>query len=172
MLNILGKSQNLYSDYTKLTLKNLNRNVMEIKTTSERMYALLVLFDMHTSFYSKAIAGISSKDAHNRLNTKANHVSWLAGSLVEQRYELANMLGVSGKQIAHELFENHQGIIDNVIYPSLDEFNKDWDLISPLLRTALINVTDEKLNEEIDMGPMKIKSYEMITFIIYREANC
>jgi hypothetical protein len=145
---------------------------MEIKTTSERMYALLVLFDMHTSFYSKAISGISSRDAHNRLNTKANHVSWLAGSLVEQRYELANMLGVSGKQAAHELFENHQGIIENVTYPSLEEFKKDWDQISPLLRTALINVTDDKLNEQIDMGPVKMTSYEMIAFIIYREANC
>jgi len=145
---------------------------MEIKTTSERMYALLVLFDMHTSFYAKAISGISSRDAHNRLNTKANHVSWLAGSLVEQRYELANMLSVSGKQAAHELFENHQGIIENVTYPSLEEFKKDWDKISPLLRTALINVTDEKLNEQIDMGPVKMTSYEMIAFIIYREANC
>jgi len=172
MLNIHSKSQNLYSDNTKLTLKNLNRNVMETKPTSEKMYALLVLFDMHTSFYSKAIVGISSRDAHNRLNTKANHVSWLAGSLVAQRYELAKMLGISGRQTAHELFENHQGIIDNITYPSLDEFNKDWDQISPLLRAALISVTDEKLNEQIDMGPIKMTSYEMIAFIIYREANC
>ncbi|MEJ2902699.1 DinB family protein [Pedobacter panaciterrae] len=145
---------------------------MEIKTTSERMYALLVLFDMHTSFYSKAILGITTRDAHNRLNTKANHVSWLAGSLVEQRYYLANMLGISGNQTAHKLFENHQGIIENATYPPLSEFNEDWDKISPLLRDALIKVTDEKLNEEIDMGFEKMTAYELIAFIIYREANC
>nr|WP_068892812.1 hypothetical protein [Pedobacter panaciterrae] len=145
---------------------------MEIKTTSERMYALLVLFDMHTSFYPKVIVGITSRDAHNRLNTKANHVSWLAGSLVEQRYELANMLGIPGKQTAHELFENHQGISENVTYPPLSEFNKDWDKISPQLRTALMNVNDEKLNEQIDMGSEKMTCFELISFIIYREANC
>lgn len=145
---------------------------MEIKTTSEKMYALLVLFDMHTSFYPKAILGITTRDAHNRLNTKANHVSWIAGSLVEERYQLANMLGIPGNQAAHELFANHQGISENITYPPLDEFNKDWDKISPLLRDALIKVTDEKLNELIDMGPIKMTCYELLSFMIYREANC
>ena len=74
---------------------------METKSVSNRMYSLVVLFDMHTTYFSNALAGISDDDAHNRLNTKANHVAWLTGSLVEQRFEIARMLGVEGKQQAN-----------------------------------------------------------------------
>ncbi len=146
---------------------------MEIKPISNRMYSLIVLFDMHTTYFGSALDGIADEDAHNRLNTKANHVAWLTGSLVEQRYEIANMLGVEGKQTAEELFKDNKGIQDGVSYPSLTQFKKDWERITPQLRTALINVSDEKLDESFEMMPgMMMTYYELISFIIYREANC
>ena len=137
------------------------------------MHSLVALFDMHTQFLPKAIAGISGEDQHNRMNTKANHVAWLTGSLVQERFELANMLGGSAhKQSADELFKNHQGIQDNAAYPPLSEFKKDWDKITPVLREALCNVSDEKLDSEFDMEGMKMSNYDLITFMTYREANC
>lgn len=145
---------------------------MQTKPTSSRMYSLLVLFDMHTTFFSSALDRISDKDAHNRLNTKANHVAWLTGSLVEQRYEIANMLGVEGKQAASELFKNNKGIQDDIIYPSIGEFKKDWETLTPLLRDAFLNVKDEKLDETFEMMPgMRMTYFDLVTFIIYREAN-
>jgi hypothetical protein len=92
---------------------------METKTKSSRMHSLVILFDMHTDFLRKAIEGISDKDTNNRLNTKANHIAWITGSLVQERFELAGMLGKDFKQNAFELFKNHQGIQDGVTYPSL-----------------------------------------------------
>ncbi len=146
---------------------------METKTTSSRMHSLVILYDMHTTFFSSVIEGISDKDTHNRLNTKANHIAWLTGSLVEQRYEIANMLGIDRKQDAHELFKDNKGIQDGVTYPSLAEYKKDWESITPLLREALANVSDEKLDESFEMMPgMKMTYYELINFITYREANC
>lgn len=146
---------------------------METKTVSNRMFSHVVLYDMHTKFFSSVLDGISDKDAHNRLNTKANHIAWLTGSLVEQRYEIANELGSDGKQAAHELFENNKGIQDGITYPSLAAFKKDWENITPVLREALINVSDQKLDETFEMMPgMTMTYYELITFIIYREANC
>lgn len=146
---------------------------MEIKPVSNRMYSLAVLFDMHTKFFFSVLDGISDDDAHNRLNTKANHVAWLTGSLVEQRYEIANMLGVEGKQEASELFKNNKGIQDGVRYPSLDSFKKDWESITPLLRKAFIDVSDAKLDEQFEFMPgFKMTYYELISFVIYREANC
>lgn len=68
----------------------------------------------------------------NRLNTKANHIAWLTGSLVQQRHEIATSLGADRKQAAHELFDNNKGIQDNITYPSLAEFKKDWESITPL----------------------------------------
>ena len=146
---------------------------METKATSSRMNPLLDLYDMQTTFFSNAIEGITDKDAHNRLNTKANHISWLTGSLVEQRYEIAKTLGSDDKQEAHDLFKNNQGIQDGVTYPSLLTFKKDWERITPVLRNALHTIKDEKLGESFEiMSGIRMTYYELISFIIYREANC
>src|SRR5690606_28889895 len=98
---------------------------METKTASNRMYSLVVLYDMHTAYFSNVLDGISDKDAHDRLGTKANHVVWLTGSLVQQRYELASMLGISKKQAADELFRDFKGIQDKVNYPPFSTFRND-----------------------------------------------
>ncbi|MDQ3019375.1 MAG: DinB family protein [Bacteroidota bacterium] len=145
---------------------------METKTVSNRMQSLIALYDMHSDFLSKAIDGISDKDAHNRLNTKANHVAWIVGSLVQERYEIAKLLGTSDmKQKADELFKDHKGIQENVTYPSLADFNKDFEKITPVLRKALVDVTDEKLDSQFEMPEMKMSHYELMGFMIYREAN-
>ena len=146
---------------------------MKTKPISDRMYSLVVLYDMHTTFFKSALDGISDEDAHKRLDTKANHIAWLTGSLVQQRYEIANMLGKEGKQAADELFKDNKVIQDGVTYPQLESFKKDWEYISPLLREALMNVTDEKLDSEFEMMPgYKMTHYDLITFVVYREANC
>jgi hypothetical protein len=144
---------------------------METKPVSNRMYSLIVLYEMHTKFFTSVLEGISEKDAHNRLNTKANHVAWLTGSLVQQRFEIAKDLGIDRKQAANELFKENKGIQDNITYPSLAEFKKDWETISPELKDALVKVGDEKLDSEYPMPEMKMSHFDMMTFIIYREAN-
>jgi hypothetical protein len=146
--------------------------ITETKTASSRMQSLIVLYDMHSEFFPKAIDGISEKDAHDRLNTKANHVAWIAGSLVQQRFELANSLGSDLKQSAYELFKDHKGIQDNVTYPPLEDFKKDWEKITPVLRDALVNISDEKLDSQFEMPEFKMTFFELIAFMTYREANC
>ncbi|MEP7145079.1 MAG: DinB family protein [Ferruginibacter sp.] len=146
---------------------------MEIKTVSSRMYSIIALYDMHTGFFSKAIDGISEDDAHNRLNTKANHIAWLTGSLVHERYELANDLGIEQKQTGNDFFKDHKGIQDGARYPSLAEFRKDWENISPLLRDALSNVNDVRLDKTFEMMPGEsMRFYDLVSFMTYREANC
>ena len=145
---------------------------METKPVSNRMFSLIVLHDMHTKLFNNALEGISDLDAHNRLNTKANHIAWLAGSIIHERFEIANSLGVDKKAATGELFKDHKGIQDNITYPSLAEYKKDWELISPLLREAYLKVTDEKLDEKFEMMPgMSMSYYDLISFTIYREAN-
>jgi len=135
------------------------------------MIAIVSLLNMQTDFFSKVLDGISDEDAHKRLDTKANHIAWLAGSLVHQRFEIANMLGVDQKQSAEELFKNNKGIQDDITYPSLDSYKEDWKIITPLLRDAFINVTDEKLNSMLEMPQMSFPVFDMIAFSTYREAN-
>ena len=145
---------------------------MKIQTASSRMQSLIVLYDMQTIFFTNSIDGIFDKDAHNRLNTKANHVAWLTGTLVQQRYFIAKEFGCELKPLGDELFKNNQGIKDDTIYPALDQYKKDWDIISPVARNAIAGFTDEKLDSEIEIGGMKMNFYELIIFTIYREANC
>ena len=145
---------------------------METKTASTRMQSLIVLYDMHTDFFPNAIAGISDKAANDRLNTKANHVAWISGSLVHGRFELAELLGIDMKLTADDLFKDHKGIQEGVTYPSLSEFKSDWEKISPVLREALVKVSDEKLDSMFEIPEMKMPYYDFIAFIIYREANC
>jgi hypothetical protein len=145
---------------------------METKPVSNRMYSLIVLYDMHTKYFNNVLDGIDDKDRHNRLTTKANHIAWLTGSIIQERYEIAKALGVERKQAAGELFKDRKGIQDNATYPLLAEYKKDWEAITPDLRNALINVTDEKLDSEFEMMPgEKMTHFDLITFIIYREAN-
>jgi hypothetical protein len=139
---------------------------------SNRMLGIISLYDLQTPFFEFVTENISEDDAQKRLDTKANHVGWLAGALVEQRFDLARQLGYDGHQQADELFKEYKGIQDGVQYPTLASYQQDWNKITPILKDALNNLSDEELERRIDMGPeFSMSLYELITFTIYREAN-
>jgi hypothetical protein len=144
---------------------------METKTASNRTIALLTLFDYQTGFFTKALDGISEEDMYNRLNTEANHPAWLTGSLVQQRFMMAKETGSGLVQTGDELFKNNQGIKAGVQYPTIDEYKRDWESITPEARHALVMINDQKLDSIIDMGGMKMRYYELICYTIYREAS-
>lgn len=147
---------------------------MNIKPISNRMYGFLVLYDMHTTYYHNVLEGIKDEDALKRLDTKANHIAWIAGSLLQERFELANLMGLSLQQSANELFKHHQGIKEGEKYPSLKTYEQEWDRISPILREKLLNVSEEELDKVIDfpVEQMSFPLFEMVSFNTYREANC
>ncbi|MBD3583707.1 DinB family protein [Flavobacterium selenitireducens] len=140
--------------------------------TDNRLLGQLTLYDMHTDFFKFALDGIDDSSAQNRFGTQANHIAWLAGSLVQERFDLANWLGADVKQKNHTLFDGHKGIQDGIDYPKLDDFKADWVKISPILREILSAVPSGKLDETFEMGDIKMTNYEYISFQTYREANC
>jgi hypothetical protein len=142
-----------------------------MQTHSTRTQALLTLFDYQTGFFSKALDGISEDDMHNRLQTQANHPAWLAGSLVNQRFQMASEMKHDLKQTRADLFEGHKGIQEGERYPSIEEYISDWNKITPIAREALVLIDDQKLDSIMDMGEWKMSYYEMICFTIYREAS-
>jgi hypothetical protein len=144
---------------------------MKTKTASTRTLGLLSLFDYQTTFFSKAIVGISESDMHNRLNTPANHPAWLAGALVAQRFMMASESKPDFKQTNEELFQNNKGIQEGTKYPTNEQYIKDWERITPIARQALIDIDDAKLDSEMDMGGHKMTYYELMCFTIYREAS-
>src|SRR5690242_1640878 len=88
----------------------LSNKITAMQTTSTRTQGLLKLFDYQTSFFAKALDGISEDDMHNRMNTQANHPAWLAGSLVNQRFQMASEMKHDVKQTRADLYEGFKGI--------------------------------------------------------------
>lgn len=144
---------------------------MDTTTASRRTEGLLTLFDLQTGFFERAIEGISEADTHNRMGTKANHIAWLSGSLVQQRFLMTSETQPQLKQNGDELFKDNKGIQDDIKYPTSAEYLADWKKISPAAREMLVNIDDEKLDSLIDMGFMKMSYYELLSFTIYREAS-
>ena len=145
---------------------------MKAQSSSSKLSGILVLYEMQTDFLLRALEGVEEKDAQTRLNTKANHIAWITGSVISGRYFLAKSFGINEKSSTGELFKDNQGIIDDANYPTLAEFKADWEKISPLLYDALINASEEKLNEQIEMPGMEMTLFDMLSFTSYREANC
>src|SRR5688572_29527086 len=121
---------------------------METKTASTRTRGLLTLFDYHTDFFPKALAGMTAEAMHDRLGTEANHPAWLAGSLVNQRFMMSSESGTALKQTGEEFFKNNQGIQAGAQYPTNAEYIKDWEQITPLARQALVSIDDKKLDSD------------------------
>ncbi|HKG07547.1 MAG TPA: hypothetical protein VKB19_13850 [Pedobacter sp.] len=144
---------------------------MKNKTASTRTEGLVALFDMQTSFLARALEGVSEEHMYERLNTRANHMAWLTGSLVQQRFYLISESHPELKQNGDELFKDNKGIQEDAKYPSAAEYLEDWDSVSPMAREVLVGADDNKLDSEIDMGFMKMSYYELISFTIYREAS-
>jgi hypothetical protein len=144
---------------------------MTTKTISTRMEGLLALFDMQTGFLSRALEGIPEQEMYNRLGTKANHMAWLTGALVAQRYMMISETHPEMQQTGADLFKNNKGIDDNAKYPAIAEYLQDWEKVTPLAREALLALDDQKLDSELDMGGMKMTWYDLVMFTIYREAS-
>jgi hypothetical protein len=146
---------------------------METKVVKkEAVDSFMDLYDLHSQLFLNVIKDISDKDANNRLNTKANHPSWLAGSLVQERFELANTLGADVQSTYDDLFNRHKGIQDGVVYPVLNDYKSDWERITPILKEALHNVSEEKLEQSFEMENMKFSVFDLITMLIHREPYC
>lgn len=152
---------------------------MKTAAKKDQLPVLISLFDYHTQLFLNALADVSDKDAQNRLGTKANHIAWIAGSVVYQREVLANALGIKVKQASEDLFkagkgEGHKGIQDNVVYPSLAEYKNDWNKISSALKDALLHIGEEKLNgpDPYEMPGGNYTYFDALAFSTDRESYC
>ena len=144
-----------------------------------RMFSLVRLYDLHSQYFYNVLDGISDQDAHNRLQTKANHIAWIAGSLVYESYLLAHLLNKDTQlelvnKGAFEIFKDHKGIQDNVYYPSLKDYHKEWDNIRPVLRHELANLDKQKLAspDPYEMPGQSSTLYDSVCFLIDRESYC
>ena len=153
---------------------------MKTKTAKKSLIEIMIsLYDYHTKLFISSLAEISDKDAKERLGTKANHIAWIAGSVVYQRQVLANAIGIEVKQTSEHLFkagkgEGHKGIQDNVTYPPLREYKNDWNKISSALKDGLMKMDEDQLNgpDPFEMPGGNYTFFDTLTFCVDRESYC
>ena len=147
---------------------------METTTSKTSMDVLISLYDWHSKLFHNVLVDISDADAQNRLGTKANHIAWIAGSLVQSRFALANVLHIDLKQTSDKLFENYKGIQDGITYPSLEEYKKDWERITPILKDKILSLSEDELQapDPFEMPGGNFTLFDSITFCIDRESYC
>ncbi|HVI45754.1 MAG TPA: hypothetical protein VM802_12840 [Chitinophaga sp.] len=148
---------------------------METLTSKKpALEAFLSLYDYHSKLFVNSLAGVSEKDAANRLGTKANHIGWIAGSLLYQRFSLASFVGIKDEPEGAELFKDWKGIQDDATYPSPQVYVRDWQRISPILRDAFAGLSEEELNgpDPLKMPGGNYTLFDTIMFCIDRESYC
>lgn len=113
---------------------------MENQNISPKMRSVLNKYNDNTIYFSQVIKGVS-----NFQTKRVNDIVWLTGSLVQSRFELANLLGVNLYQAANELFRNDQEVKMDIDYPLIVSFLEDWERISVVLKELILDLDHEDL---------------------------
>ena len=109
-------------------------------------------YRMHSQTFNNMLEGIQESDAQTRVENRTNHLTWMVGNLVNNRYWLANILGIQEKDPNEELFKDAKALDVNAKYPSLDELKKEWHKISPVLYQKLLQIDEAELMQPYPFG--------------------
>lgn len=119
---------------------------------SQKLDIVIPAFRMHSQTFFNALDGITEEMALDRNSGKTNHVAWMVGNVVNDRYWIANVLGIEDKDPYQDLFKEGKAIDQNAKYPALEELKKNFEDISPKLYQKLLVTTGEELEKEYSMG--------------------
>lgn len=145
---------------------------MEADSKKTALQFFISVFDYHTGQYYNALENIPAEETHNRLNSKANHIAYIAGRMIYERYELAKGININIDVTTTKEFHGFKGIQDDVTYPSLEEYKKNWNAISTALKEGLQQLTEEQLNgpDPFNMPEGNYTLFDSIVFTIDHES--
>ena|SRR6478672_1312891 len=119
---------------------------------SKKLDIIIPGYRWHTQMFDNMSKDISDQDALKQAEGKTNHLAWMFGNMVNNRYWLANLFGVTDKDPHDELFKEGKALDANASYPGMDELKKNWHSISKKLYDKLLAVSDEELAEKVELG--------------------
>ncbi len=145
---------------------------MEQTTKKSSLDVVISLFDFHTTQYHRAVENIPAGVTHNRLNSKANHIAYIAGRMIYERQALADGIQVHTELSTTVEFRDFRGIQDEVVYPSLEEYKNDWDKISAALRKGILELSEEQLKgpDPFNMPGGNYTLFDSIVFSVDHES--
>lgn len=69
------------------------------------MAIVIPAYRMHSQMFNNMLDGIQETDAQTRIENKTNHFTWMLGNLVNSRYWLAGILGMSEISVSYNTDE-------------------------------------------------------------------
>lgn len=119
---------------------------------SSKLEIIIPAYRMHSQQFFNALDGVTEEMAKERNGGKTNHILWMVGNFVNERYWIANILGIEDQDPHEKLFKEGKALDENLNYPSLAELKKNFEDISPKVYQKLLEVSDENLKKEYKMG--------------------
>src|SRR3546814_168985 len=122
------------------------------KPIAQSMAIVIPAYRMHSQLFNNMLADIREEDTQKRIEDRTNHFTWMVGNLVNCRYWLAEVLGLSETDPNEHLFKDAKALDMTLDYPTLAALKEQWHGISPLLYQKLITVDEPELNQAYAFG--------------------
>ena len=108
-------------------------------------------FALHNRLFNNVLEGIADMEGNKRLGETVNHLQWIAGHLINSRYNFAARLGLTERFPYKELYSDatlpppgNRPIDEAIAYPSLTETLQYWNSLSATFVETVAKVTDEQ----------------------------
>lgn len=108
--------------------------------------SIIAQYDLQTSWFLNALQNITEEECNSQFSENLNPIKWVAGHVTDARMTIFGI--VSGNPINDYYKKLFGKGTSNKIYdtfPTIEQINTDWTTISIDLKTALQNVSEEKL---------------------------
>lgn len=120
--------------------------------SSKKMEVIIPAYRMHSQIFKNALEDISEGAALKRIDNKTNHVVWMVGNLVNCRYGIGNLMGITDKDPYEILFKEAKALDESFDYPTLKDLKRNFGAISPKVYEKLLSATDEELEKAFPFG--------------------
>lgn len=119
---------------------------------SKKLDIVIPAFRMHSQSFKNALEGITEEAALKRFENNTNHIVWMVGNFISCRYWMGSVLGIEDSNPYEELFKDARALDERYSYPTLQELKRNFSVISPKVYQKLVQVTDDRLDENFSFG--------------------
>ena len=134
--------------------------------------AIIDQFNMQTRLFNNILKDVDPANYSKKPNSTTNNYAWLAGHVLNTRYNIANIIGVKLTSPYGELYDNFRGYDSSLTYPALDEVQTYWKKISENFIAGLNELNDDFINApapfKVPIGDNTMKG--ILAFFAHHEA--
>jgi hypothetical protein len=136
------------------------------------------IFRLHTRLFRNVTRDINDEHAQTPIGGtpmggSPNHIAWITGHIVSNRYMLATILGLTAREPFAELFESGKGIQEDARYPSMKSLADGWDALAEKVIAKLESLTEDDLEADPPIATPVVSDNTLrgfITFLAHHEA--